>query len=135
MFEEQRAAGIKQLIEHNPVTGEAKRGERRFWTYREQKILRKGYPQGGVAACLPFLQGRSAYAIYGMVRKLRLKCEYSPVGVRRRYAANEHFDAAIRRVYQGEPKRNAVNELCRWLQRAPMGLPPGAATWMRRAAV
>lgn len=42
--------GIRELLDHNPVVGEPCAGTRRFWTGREEKLLRAHYPTGGVTA-------------------------------------------------------------------------------------
>ena len=44
------------------------------WVPAEIAILRKYYPTGGTAACLPHLPDRSKLAIYAKVDKLKLCC-------------------------------------------------------------
>lgn len=106
-------ASIRALLERNPVVGERRSGSRRFWTTREEKLLREHYPQGGVAACLTELPGRSAMAIYNHAASLDLRAPTTQKRDYRRqhWKSSEHIDAAIRRVYQRTPTKGDVDTL------------------------
>ena len=54
---------LRMLLDQNPMVGAAKEGRRRFWTTREIALLKATYPEGGVAACVPLLPGRSISAM------------------------------------------------------------------------
>jgi hypothetical protein len=43
------------------------------WSTTEIRVVRRLYPEGGVAACLPKLPLRSKVAIYGIVQLLGLR--------------------------------------------------------------
>lgn len=105
--------GIRTLLEHNPVVGEARLGSRRFWTTTEEKLLRAHYPQGGVAACLPHLPGRTAASIYNHAASLGLRTPATdkPDFRRQRWTSSEPIDAAIRRVYQRDPTKGDIAAL------------------------
>lgn len=104
------AFGVGDLVDHNPIVGAARTGARRFWTGAEEKVLRAVYAQGGVAAAVPALPGRSAAAIYNRANQLKLKTarEASP---RERWANSPQIDEAIRRVYQGAPRSGDIKQL------------------------
>lgn len=91
-------------------------GPRRFWTMREEKILREHYPAGGVNACTPLLPGRSASAIYGHANKLGLS---GPAGQfdRESWSSNEQIDMLIRRTYQSAPRKGAIAACARTVGR------------------
>lgn len=104
---------IRDLLDRNPVVGDRRRGARRFWTMREEKLLREHYPQGGVAICLPQLPGRTAMAIYNhaAILDLRAPATQKPDFRRQRWKSSEHIDAAIRRAYQRTPTKGDINAL------------------------
>jgi hypothetical protein len=64
----------------------------RFWTGREEMILRKAYPEGGLRGCLEKLPGRSAKSICHRASLLKLS---SPFGRRQ---ISEHTDRLIIRT-------------------------------------
>ncbi len=99
--------GLKDLLDDNPVQGEQRKGARRFWTTREEKILAETYPTGGVTACLKALPGRSASAIYGHAHELGIKGPVAskPDFRRQRWTSSDAIDAVIRRAYQKNPAK------------------------------
>ncbi|WP_454887934.1 hypothetical protein [Sphingomonas oryzagri] len=105
--------GVRTLLDRNPVLGEPRRGARRFWTTREEKLLREHYPRGGVEACLAHLPGRSASAIYNHAAGLELaapataKTDFR----RQRWTSTDQIDVVIRRVYQRSPTKGEVTRL------------------------
>lgn len=105
--------GIADLVHHNPIVGAPRKGVRRFWTGREEKILREVYTAGGVPAALTALPGRSASAIYNRANQMKIP---APTTARRdtpreRWPLDAHIDAAIRRVYQSAPLIGAIKRL------------------------
>ena len=62
----------RDLINANEVTGEPKRGPRRFWTNREVEIVEAHYPKFGLQGLTSKLPGRTAYAIYTKAKALKL---------------------------------------------------------------
>lgn len=94
-------------------------GKLRYWTTPEVKVLREHYPLGGAVACLPLLPYRTLGMVYAKASALGIKAPYVPrSGFKRRtWTTDEHMDAAIRRVYQLPPRKNAINELAAALQR------------------
>lgn len=114
------AHGIRDTLDRNPVVGEQRTGARRFWTGREEKILREAYPHGGVPACLPLLPGRTASSIYNRAGQLGLRS--TPLVKkngfpRERWTSNEQIDRLIVEVYQRAPKKNDVNRLAATINR------------------
>ncbi len=107
------AADLRSLLDRNPVIGDARRGPRRFWTTREEKILREYYPAGGVETCLSELPGRSATAIYNHAALLGLKAPSTQKHDfrRQRWTSSDHIDAAIRRAYQRTPAKGDIDAL------------------------
>lgn len=105
--------GIRDLLDANPIVGELRTGHRRFWTGREEKILREVYPNGGVPTCLPLLAGRTATAIYQRANILGLASSPSKkAGVpRQRWRSSPQIDAIIQRVYQSTPEKNDIQRL------------------------
>lgn len=91
---------------------------KRFWTVKEEAVLREHYSRpGGVAVCVSLLPGRSVGAIMqhgGHV--LQLRAHKSPLE-RKRWTTTEHIDQAIRFVYQNNPQRSAINDLARRIAR------------------
>ncbi|PKP99092.1 MAG: hypothetical protein CVT74_08895 [Alphaproteobacteria bacterium HGW-Alphaproteobacteria-13] len=104
---------LRALLELNPTHGEPKRGPRRFWTNREEKLLREHYPQGGVEPCLAHLPGRSAAAIYSHAAALALQAPATQKHDfrRQRWTSSDQIDAVIRRAYQRVPARGDIASL------------------------
>lgn len=112
------ATGLRDLLDHNPVIGEKRAGPRRFWTCREEKVLRDTYPDGGVKACLPLLPGRSASSIYQRAQQIGVRPRLKMGGAQRqRWSTTPQIDAVITRVYQSAPTKNAINRLAATLAR------------------
>lgn len=105
--------GIRTLLDCNPVIGEPRRGAPRFWTTREEKLLRAHYPDGGVEACVDHLPGRSASAIYNHAAGLKLAAPATAKTdfCRQRWTSSDQIDAVIRRVYQRAPTKGDVGRL------------------------
>jgi hypothetical protein len=121
--------GIRDILDHNPVVGEPRRGPRRFWTGREEMVLRAYYPDGGVPACLSMLPGRTASAIYNRANQLGIKsAAFAKQGYHReRWTSSEQIDAVIRRVYPTCTAKNDVNRLAVSLSRPPWWVSKRAA--------
>lgn len=108
------AMQLREMLADNPVVGERREGARRFWTGREEKILRETYPVSGIEACLTLLPGRSANAIYQHAGALGLNAPRRATPHKREpYATSDHIDASIRHVYQTKPGKNAIGALAR----------------------
>ncbi len=109
----QPAEDIRALLTRNPLVGEPRRGCRRFWTTREEKLLGEHYPKGGINACLAHLPGRSATAIYNHAALLGLQAPATQKHDfrRQRWTSSDHIDAAIRRVYQRTPAKGDIDAL------------------------
>ena len=114
------APGIRDLLDENPLVGVPRTGVKRFWTGREEKLLRLHFPQGGVPACLPVLPGRTASSIYQRAGQLGLR---SPVTIRRgcvprqRWSGNDQIDTVIRAAYQRTPTKGDISRLARTVGR------------------
>ena len=104
---------VTDLLRRNPVVGEQRRGPRRFWTSREERVLREVYPTGGVPAALKALPGRSASSIYGHANNLGLASPSTSARNRPReqWSSSDQIDAAISRVYASAPDKGAINRL------------------------
>jgi hypothetical protein len=104
---------IRNLLDRNPVIGEPRSQSRRFWTTREERLLREHYRQGGIAACLSHLPGRTASAIYNHASTLELAAPTAAkIDFRRqRWTSSDQIDAAIRRVHQRTPTKGDINRL------------------------
>lgn len=109
--------GVLAILEANPVEGEIRSGGRRFWTGREEKILRETYPTGGLPACLPLLSGRTAKSIYLRAGQMGLHVENREQRRREPWTTNEHIDAAIRRAYGQKPSRGDITKLAHAVMR------------------
>ena len=110
--------GIREMIDQNPMVGEARTGAKRAWTTREIDILRKTYPKSGLPGCLPFLPGRSASTIYQQAAKHEIAAPRGVRGAARQaWPSSPQMDAVIRRVYQGTPTRGEVKKLAATLGR------------------
>lgn len=109
----QLSEDLRALLSRNPVIGEPRRGSRRFWTTREEKLLGEHYPQGGVEACLSHLPGRSAAAIYNHAGGLSLQAPTAQKHDfrRQRWTSSDQIDAVIRRVYQRTPTKGDIDAL------------------------
>jgi hypothetical protein len=70
----------------------------RFWTTREEKVLRDHYPTGGAAACLPHLPGRTFGAIYQHADAMGLAAPGNEFK-RQRWATSATIDNVIRRYW------------------------------------
>lgn len=105
--------GIRELLDCNPLVGEQRKGPRRFWTGREEKLLRQHYPLGGVSACLAALPGRTASSIYQRAAILGLRVPGSDGKVHERQAweTNDQIDALIQRTYQKVPQKKDIQHL------------------------
>lgn len=103
-------SGIRELLDYNPIVGEMRRGPRRFWTGREEKLLRENYPQGGVTACLVALPGRSASSIYNRANQLGLRVPGNDGKVtdRQHWGSSEQIDLLITRTYQKTPLKGDI---------------------------
>ncbi|WIW89590.1 hypothetical protein K3M67_06425 [Sphingobium sp. V4] len=107
------AQDLRALLDRNPVIGEARRGSRRFWTTREEKLLNQHYPSGGVEACLALLPGRSAVAIYNHASSLGIQAPATQKHDfrRQRWTSSDHIDSVIRRTYQRTPAKGEIDAL------------------------
>jgi len=110
---------LRALLDLNPVVGEPRRGSRRFWTTREEALLRQHYPTGGVVACLSHLPGRSAAAIYNHAGTLELQAPATQKHDfrRQRWTSSDHIDAVIRRTYQRTPAKGDIDALAATINR------------------
>lgn len=102
--------GIRELLDANPVAGAPRVGTRRFWTGREEKLLRQHYPAGGVSSCLAVLPGRTASSIYNRVGQLGLRVpgRDGKVHERQAWASSDTIDGIIRRTFQKAPTKGDV---------------------------
>lgn len=105
-------SGIRDLLEANPVAGERRSGSRRFWTGREEKLLREHYPAGGVSTCLAVLPGRTASSIYNRAGQLGLRMPGADGRARlyQRWETSDQIDAIIRRTFQKAPTKGDVQQ-------------------------
>lgn len=109
---------LSDLVHSGAIVGEARQGGRRFWTGREEKLLREHFPSGGLAACLPHLPGRSAGAIYQHANVIGLVSPAAKIAPRGpRWSTTEHIDAFIRREYPASCEKGAVAALASRLGR------------------
>jgi len=113
------AGGIRELLDANPMVGEARKGTRRFWTGREEKILREYYSQGGPSLCLQYLPGRSLSSIYNRAGQLGLRVPNADgkVYARQVWKSSEALDAIIVRTFQTRPDKGAVMQLAQTIGR------------------
>jgi hypothetical protein len=107
---EREPSGIRELLDANPIVGTARSGPKRFWTGREDKLMRQHYPAGGVSLCLQHLPGRSASSIYNRAGYLGLRKpgKDGKVHQRCKWSTNEAIDSIIRRTFQTNPDKGAV---------------------------
>ena len=118
-------SGVALTISTAETVGPPRVGAKRFWTGREQMILRNAYPQSGIAGSLALLPGRSAAAIY--VRAMKLKLVSPHEATRRRCRPTEQIDDAIRRVYQNNTDKGAIKRLAQTTGRS--------RAWIRARAI
>jgi hypothetical protein len=110
------------------TVGEPRTGSRRFWTGREEMILRNSYLDGGLVGCLEKLPGRSAQAIYAHARKVGLKSPREAKGTRRPAAGtSDHIDALICRTCQNNPDSGSIKGLAKTINRTRQ--------WIRARAI
>lgn len=112
-------SSVRGVLDDNPIVGTTKTGRRRFWTTREEKILRENYSSLGLADCLNLLPGRSASAIYSRANQLdiRKKSARDRDFRTEKWTSTDQIDAVIRRVYQGNPTKGMVLNCARILGR------------------
>ncbi|WP_428485988.1 hypothetical protein [Rhodopila sp.] len=111
-------SALRLLLDTAETVGAPREGARRFWTGREEVILRDAYPKGGVAGCLARLPGRSAKSIYARASMLGLRVPADAASLRRQtYATSDAIDDAIRKTYQGCPDKGAVKRLAQSIDR------------------
>jgi hypothetical protein len=120
--------GISDLLDANPCFGAARTGAKRFWTGREDKILRAAYPEGGVPLALEKLPGRSAKAIYQRSATIGVR-RAGPKGAvpRQRWQASEAIDRLIARFYPAATNKGDVTKLAKNCGRPTW--------WVRKRAV
>lgn len=92
-------------------------GTKRFWTGREQVIMREYYPREGLPGCVSRLPGRTATSIYQRARILGLKAPSAPAEPHQRYAHSPATDDDIRRIYADGITRDALKLATRRLGR------------------
>lgn len=86
------------------------------WKSSEMATLKAHYTTIGPRALMAMLPGRTYEAIVQRGRRLGLRAPYRPPsepGQKRAswaHLVDEHFDAVVRRVYQQNPRRGAVQE-------------------------
>lgn len=111
-------ASLRDQLDENACVGPMRSGAKRFWTGREEKLLRQHYPAGGINACLPVLTGRSASSIYQRAGQLGLRSPKTPVDFRRqRWTSSDAIDAVIRRTYQATPTKGDILRLAKTVGR------------------
>lgn len=110
-LQEREPTGIRELLDQNPVAGEPRKGVKRFWTGREEKLLRLHYPIGGVSLCLQHLPGRTASSIYNRVGQLGLRIALADGKApqdRTKWETSLFIDGLIKTTYQTRPDKMAV---------------------------
>lgn len=103
---------VRLILDTAECHGPMRSGSRRFWTGREDLIMRNTFPAAGVVGCLEKLPGRTPSSIYQRARTLHLKAP-TESGPRHKWKATEALDALIRRTYEGKPEKGAIKELAR----------------------
>lgn len=91
--------------------------QRRFWTAKEETLLRQNYPRGGLALAVAVLPHRDEGAIYQRAAKLGLRSPRAGQFRSERYQGSAFIDEMIRRTYQGTPRKNMVADLARVINR------------------
>jgi hypothetical protein len=111
-------AGLRELLDENPCDGPMRSGTKRFWTGREELILRNTYPAKGLPGCIAALPGRSATSIYQRAGKLGLiSPRTNPSVPRERWATSDAIDAVIRRAYHTTPTKGDIQRVARTVGR------------------
>lgn len=110
---EQEPGGVRQLIDQSMFCCEVGVGSKRFWTGREEKILREVYPAEGLKGCLKLLPDRSARAIYNHAKGMGLRTPSYSAPRKGPYETNDVIDAMIRTVWQSKPEGKAIANLAR----------------------
>lgn len=89
------------------------------WRTPEQAIVRAHYPLGGWKACIELLPGRTRGSIQQQAAKLKVRSakEERRGKPRQRHTSSEFIDAAIRRLYESRPDRDAVRDAVKRLNR------------------
>jgi len=113
---------IREMLDEGLMVGEPKTHERRFWTTRENAILKATYPTEGLQACVPLLPGRTAGSIYQHASLLDL---LSPQEHRQRQGASRRqtwpttpaIDKAIREGISKATRPRDVLKLAQSLNR------------------
>lgn len=90
---------------------------RKFWTAREEKLLRQNYPIGGLALAAAVLPEREEGSIYQRAASLGLRSPRAGQFRNERFQTNEHIDGLIRRTYQGTPYKGMVADCARTVNR------------------
>lgn len=109
---------LSTFLDLNPMVGEKRSPERRFWTGREIKTLRDTYPSGGLKGCLPLLPGRTAKAVYQTARQQGLLSPSTKRGgARQRWQSSEQIDRLIRDAYGRVRKAKDITRLAQTLGR------------------
>lgn len=85
--------------------------QRYFWTAPEVATLRRLYPTEGPESCRAALPMRTLASIYGQALKLGLHAPENIGKDRKRWLWTGAEIAELRRVYQTEPDRGAINAL------------------------
>jgi len=121
--------GIRDLVDSCAMVGESRTGSKRFWTNREQAVLREQFPTGGINACLPLLPGRTAGSIYQQAQRLELRVlnAAGTVTERRVYKTTPQIDAAIQHAFSGRVTIGAIKRLSKTLWRP--------RTWVSKRAL
>lgn len=108
---------VRDLLDRNEIVGPPRAGTRRFYTGKEEKLLRETYPLGGLSSCLPLLPGRSASSIYQHARILGLVAPATQKsGPREKWPNSPHIDERIRQAYEN-PNLASLKELARTIGR------------------
>jgi hypothetical protein len=115
------------LLDTGETVGDPREGPRRFWTAREQMILRNHYPQAGIRGCLDKLPGRSPGSIYQTALRLKLRSPRFAAPKAKPAETNDHIDGMIRRTYQNDPDPGAIKKLARTINRSRQ--------WIRMRAI
>jgi hypothetical protein len=92
---------------------------RRFWTTREDAILREAYPRGGARAVRAELPHRSVHAVRSRASLLKLP---APIEIQRGikpriWESSPAIEAEIRRVYAQAPTPGAIDNLAARIHR------------------
>lgn len=86
------------------------------WAPEDDDIVREHYPKGGLAAVRPYLLHKTDCSIHWRARILKVKAP----GYQRQvetYFSTPHIDEAIRRYYEGTPRKGGMAKLAHQLRR------------------